>query len=47
MINQKFSQNRDGEFAEKCRKEPEKAYGIDIAMPKCMIRKVNMQKNPR
>ena len=44
MINQELSQNQDREMAEKCRKALEKAYGIDIPMPKCMVKKANMQK---
>jgi hypothetical protein len=45
MMNQELSQNQDAEMAEKCRKALEKSYGIDIPMPKCVVKKVNMQKN--
>jgi hypothetical protein len=44
MINQEFTKNHDGEFAEKCRKALEKAYGVDIPMPKCMVKRANTQK---
>ena len=44
MMNQKFSKNHDREMAEKCRRALEKSYGTDIPMPKCMLKKANMQK---
>ncbi|MGD0204491.1 MAG: hypothetical protein ABSC20_11385 [Candidatus Bathyarchaeia archaeon] len=44
MINQKFSKNHDRKMAEKCRRALEKSYGADIPMPKCMLKKANMQK---
>jgi hypothetical protein len=44
MIEQEFAQNPNGEFAEKCRKGLEKAYGIDIPMPKCMAKKSSAPK---
>ncbi len=34
MANQKFSQNLEDEFAEKCRKALEKSWGIEIPKPK-------------
>jgi hypothetical protein len=47
MINQEFTKNHDGEFAEKCRKALEKAYGVDIPMPKCMVKRANTEKKMR
>jgi hypothetical protein len=44
MINQKFTQNLDGEFAEKCRKALEKAYGVDFPMPKCRVKRATRKK---
>jgi len=44
MMNQEFSKDYDSEMAEKCRRALEKSYGIDIPMPKCLLKKVNMQK---
>jgi len=44
MMNQELSENQDGEMAEKCRRALEKSYGADIPMPKCIVRKANMQK---
>jgi hypothetical protein len=34
MTKQKFSQNLEDEFAEKCRKALEKSWGIEIPKPK-------------
>jgi hypothetical protein len=47
MLNQELSQNEDGEMAEKCRKALEKSYGIAIPIPKCMLKKANVQKKFR
>jgi hypothetical protein len=45
MMDQEFSKNYDdGELAEKCRRALEKSYGIEIPMPKCIAKKVNMYK---
>ena len=47
MMNQELSQNQDAEMAEKCRKALEKSYGVDIPLPKYMVKKANMQKKFR
>ncbi len=44
MMRQKFSENHDSEMAEKCRRALEKSYGMDIPMPKCIVKKVNQPK---
>jgi len=43
-MRQTFSKNHDSEMAEKCRRALEKSYGMDIPVPKCMIKKSNMPK---
>jgi len=45
MLNQESFKNYDGEMAEKCRRALEKSYGADIPIPKCMVKKVNVQKS--
>jgi len=47
MMNQELSQNQEEEMAEKCRKALEKSYGVDIPLPKYMVKKANMQKKFR
>ena len=47
MASQKFFQDLDNKFAEKCRIALEKSWGIDIPTPKSRNIKANMQKNPR
>ncbi len=44
MMNQKFSKDHDREMAVKCRRALEKSYGADIPMPKCIVKKANVQK---
>jgi hypothetical protein len=44
MMNQESLQNQDNELAEKCRKALEKSLGIDIPLPKYMVKKANMPK---
>jgi len=45
MMEQEFSEKYDdGELAEKCRRALEKSLGIDIPLPKFMVKKANMQK---
>jgi hypothetical protein len=43
-MDQEFSKNYDVEMAEKCRRALEKSYGSDIPTPKCMTKKMSVQK---
>jgi hypothetical protein len=47
MSNEKFPQNQDDAFAEKCRRALEKSWGMEIPTPKTQKFKANMQKNPK
>jgi len=47
MINQELSQNQDREIAEQCRRALEKSYGIDIPVPKFMVKKQTCKKKFR
>jgi hypothetical protein len=45
MMDQSFPRDDDKEIAEKCRKALEKSFGIDIPLPKCMVKKENKNKS--
>jgi hypothetical protein len=43
MANQKFSQNLEDEFAEKCRMALEKSWGIEIPKPKLKQKSMTLE----
>jgi hypothetical protein len=47
MSNEKFPQNQDDAFAEKCRRALEKSWGMEIPTPKSQKFKGSIPKNPK
>lgn len=45
MMQQKVSENHEMELSEKCRIALEKAFGIEIPVPKSMVKKDSKQKS--